>query len=191
MGRLQFGLGNGPFPRKMFQIPWLSSLAIVTTLIAVSGSPTNINFYKIAFLHTIISQAWLLILHLMQATVGRRTHSARPPPKPDPAPFSTTDSRHQFCQRARQRDSHKKRHLMWSDMLLRISLVYLPVLNMILMELASDSCNVVQGLIVVSIALSWWSFGSALIFSAGHLIDQLADSGRTRRPVPWRFTGYQ
>lgn len=174
MGRLQFGLGNGPFPRKMFQIPWLFSLSAFLFSLALTGLLTSMSFSSTALLCSMINLMWLLTLHSMQATVVLRTPLIRPPPEPDP----TSSSRFLHRQLAIRR-------LMWGDLSSRATLLYGPLVCMALFEKSLHSPCWVQGGVILLCSVVWWIVGSAFFFITGNLLDSYANSGRLRRPTPW------
>eukprot|EP00956_Cyclotella_meneghiniana_P008410 scaffold11297_cov41-Cyclotella_meneghiniana.AAC.2 len=117
----------------MFQIPWLSSFMLFITLVVLTGSPTDMNFYKIALLHTTITHVWLLTLQYLQATVGRQVTSSRPPPKPDPVPSPGL-----------LRLQQKNHNLMWHDMSSKAAMLYVPVFSLISFEWSFHSHASIQ-----------------------------------------------
>eukprot|EP00956_Cyclotella_meneghiniana_P011180 scaffold15697_cov40-Cyclotella_meneghiniana.AAC.8 len=151
----------------MFQIPWLLSLAFITTLIILTGSPTSMNFYKIALLYAMINHVWLLTLHYLQATVGRRIAVAHPPPKPDPVPSPGL---------LRQR--HNTHNLMRGDMSSKVDMLYLPVFSWMLFEWSLYSHVVVQCCIILVGLIMWWIVASACLFTVGNFIDSHSNDGR-------------
>lgn len=152
----------------MFRIPWLHVIIIWLSLIAFLGDPTSVNFYKIALLCSAINQVWLIILRYVQATVAHRTTSSRPPPKPDPS--------------IRQKQS------LLNELLLRVSMAYLPSANHIILNMAIKSNTVIQITAIILLFGSSICWLSAVWHQTGRLMDMYANDGRSRGSRPWIFS---